>query len=396
MSVEPSSPPDAGGNQRGLVLTALQHRLVTTALAGLSLFVICVLLFILFKVLTAVVAEFSRVLLPLAIAGVLAGLLRPLASCIENRTRLDRLGATIALYVLIVLALAGGLWLVVPVLISQSIQFFHSLPAIYESLRNLVASGFPQLLTFLTETFGEDALANLGEQAKGQLTENARALALAAASAGHRYFTAVFGIAAATAIIPVYLFYFLKSNPVSRDEIARQLSWVRQDIRDDILFLGRHFVESIGTFFQGQILIGLIMGVLLATGFSVAGITFGFFLGLLIGLLNIIPYLGTIIGLGSVLPIAYLQPGGGLLLAAIALGIFIIVQIIEGYLLTPKIMGNRTGLHPLTIIVAIFFWGTALDGLLGMILAIPLTAFFVVAWRLLREKYLKAWTGGGA
>ncbi|MGC9450457.1 MAG: AI-2E family transporter [Oceanipulchritudo sp.] len=393
MSVDPSPTP-GGRRQGGLVLTPLQHRLVTTALAGLSLFVICVLLFILFRVLTAIATQFSTVLLPLAIAGILAGLLRPVANFIENRTRLGRLGATIALYLLMVLVLAAFLWLILPIVISQSIQFFNSLPEIYESLRKLVATGFPQLLTFLTETFGEDTLANLGEQAKAQLAENARSLALAAASVGHRYFMAVFGLTAATAIIPVYLFFFLKSNPVSRAEIADQLSWVREDIRDDVLFLGRHFVESIGTFFQGQILIGLIMGVLLSTGFSLAGITFGFFIGLAIGLLNIIPYLGTIIGLGTVLPVAYLQPGGGLWLAAIALGIFIVVQLIEGYLLTPRIMGNRTGLHPLTIIIAIFFWGTALDGLLGMILAIPLTAFFVVAWRLLREKYLKVWTGG--
>lgn len=64
------------------------------------------------------------------------------------------------------------------------------------------------------------------------------------------------------------------------------------------------------------------------------------------------------------------------------------VQLIEGYLLTPKIKGERTGLHPMVIIVAIFFWGSALDGILGMILAIPLTAFLVVLWRLAREKYM--------
>ena len=69
--------------------------------------------------------------------------------------------------------------------------------------------------------------------------------------------------------------------------------------------------------------------------------------------------------------------------------VFTVVQIIEGYLLTPKIMGDRTGLHPMVIIVAIFFWGSALNGIIGMILAIPLTAFLVVFWRLAREKYIR-------
>jgi predicted PurR-regulated permease PerM len=65
------------------------------------------------------------------------------------------------------------------------------------------------------------------------------------------------------------------------------------------------------------------------------------------------------------------------------------VQSVEGWFLTPKIMGQRTGLHPVIIIISIFFWGTALDGILGMLLAIPLSAFVVIAWRLGKRKYLK-------
>ena len=67
---------------------------------------------------------------------------------------------------------------------------------------------------------------------------------------------------------------------------------------------------------------------------------------------------------------------------------FVVVQAVEGYVLTPRIMGEKTGLHPMAIIVAVFFWGAAIQGILGMILAIPLTAFLVVFWRLLRDKYI--------
>jgi predicted PurR-regulated permease PerM len=72
----------------------------------------------------------------------------------------------------------------------------------------------------------------------------------------------------------------------------------------------------------------------------------------------------------------------------LVLVVFTVVQMIEAYGLTPRIMGDRTGLHPMVIIVAIFFWGSALNGIMGMILAIPLTAFLVVFWRLTREKYV--------
>ena len=77
-------------------------------------------------------------------------------------------------------------------------------------------------------------------------------------------------------------------------------------------------------------------------------------------------------------------------LALLVLAVKIVTQNIEGWFLTPKIMGDRTGLHPVIIIVAIFFWGTAFNGILGMILAIPLTAFFVTVWRLLQRKYLNS------
>jgi predicted PurR-regulated permease PerM len=128
---------------------------------------------------------------------------------------------------------------------------------------------------------------------------------------------------------------------------------------------------------------------LFAIGFSVVGLRYGFVLGLILGFLNIIPYLGSMVGLGIAIPLAFFQDGGGLMLVIWVLVIFTMVQMIEGYLLTPKIMGDRTGLHPMAIIVAIFFWGTALGGIMGMILAIPLTAFLVVFWRLVREKYMR-------
>jgi predicted PurR-regulated permease PerM len=386
-----SDAPDST-KRTGLALSGLQHRLITTALAALSLFVICALLFILFRLLNAFVSGFSNVLMPLAVAGILAMLLRPVVVFIEKRTRLQRLGSIIILLSLVLLVLSVILWFVIPVVIDQSIQFIRALPSIYEGLRQVATERFPQLIHFLNETIGEDRLAAIGEQVQNHLGTSIQKLVMATASVGKAYFVSLFSIAAAVAIIPVYLFFFLRSDPVEQKDLEKQMSWIPKDIREDIFFLGKHFISSIETFFQGQILVGLIMGILLALGFSIAGVNFGFVIGITIGLLNIIPYLGTIIGLSTVLPIAYFQPDGGPILAVVALVIFIAVQMIEGYLLTPRIMGDRTGLHPLTIIIAIFFWGTALGGILGMILAIPLTAFFVVAWRLLREKYLNRWT----
>jgi predicted PurR-regulated permease PerM len=94
----------------------------------------------------------------------------------------------------------------------------------------------------------------------------------------------------------------------------------------------------------------------------------------------------------TVLPIAYFQEDGGPLLIGLCALVFIIGQLLTDYVFTPRIMGKKTGMSPMLIIFSIFFWGAALGGLLGMILAIPLTAFFLVFWRLAREKYLPALT----
>jgi predicted PurR-regulated permease PerM len=136
------------------------------------------------------------------------------------------------------------------------------------------------------------------------------------------------------------------------------------------------------------LVVALLQGLLFASGFALVGLKYGFVIGLMLGLLNIVPYLGSIVGLAVALPVAFFQTGGGFDVLAWTILVFTVVQLIESYILTPRIMGDRTGLHPMVIIIAIFFWGTAFGGIWGMILAIPLTAFLVVFWRLIKAKYI--------
>ncbi len=194
------------------------------------------------------------------------------------------------------------------------------------------------------------------------------------------------------AVIPIYLFYFLSSNRNFFDDLDQELSFLSDSLRQDLVFLIREFVGILVAFFRGQLLIGMLMGVGYAIGFSLSGLKFGITLGLLFGLLNVVPYLGSIVGIVTTLLVGYLQPAGiaetgqWSILAGCGLS-FVVVQLIESYYLTPKIMGQQTGLHPVVVMVSIFFWGTALGGILGMIFGIPLTAFFIIAWRLLCRKY---------
>lgn len=369
------------------LLSPAQRKLVGFALSFGAIVGIFVLLGLIFAALGRFIDNFSSVIWPIATAGILALILRPVVTLFQRRLKLRRLSAVILLYGLFVLAVTGVLLAFAPAVISQVIDFIAYLPVLWQNTLKWGEQHFPDWLAiarrYLENPAVKGTLDTLAQQAQDLVAQIAPSLKQAGAG-----IFGFFGLIASLAIIPVYLFFFLLSgndDPVKK--LPEHLTFLKPEHRADVLFLLREFLGIIVAFFRGQILIGLIMGVLLATGFSIGGLRFGLALGLLVGLLNIVPYLGSILGLSVVIPLALLQQGGGIGLVAVCLGVFIAVQLIEGWLLTPRIMGQQTGLHPVAIIFAVFFWGHAFGGILGMLLAVPLTAFFVTAWRLARKKY---------
>lgn len=374
-------------------LSPLQRRMVAGALSALALVVLVGFILTLFWVMRLFVTTFSGILWPLAVAGIAALILRPIVLLFETKLGLTRVKSIILLYTIGALAVFGVLTLLLPLAISQIYDFAQQAPALLANAKTYIAAKSPEIIDLLKQYLSDEAIDELGTRITQSLQSYA-SLALPRVSTLKDWLISAAGLATGLAVIPIYLFFFLMTDRDPMHDLKKELTFIRENWREDIAFLIREFAMSVVSFFRGQIIIGLIMGVLLATGFTIVGLRFGLLLGLFMGILNIIPYLGTIIGLGLALPIAFIQDGGGLSLAVMSLIVFVIVQIIEGYVLTPKIMGKSTGLHPLTIIIAIFFWGVALNGLLGMILAIPLTAFFVVLWRLISRKYLSRFTSG--
>ncbi|MBC2593575.1 AI-2E family transporter [Ruficoccus amylovorans] len=383
-----------GDKQPNKVFSDLQKRIVVAALTALGVVFLCAVVLLCFYLLKVFVSTFSGVLWPLAAAGILAMLLRPVVSLISRKLHLGLIPSILILYVIAILIAGVGVYAIFELFDKQIIVFFKTLPDQITELIASIRQKFPDLMDMGKNIFGEQKWAAMMDQS-GELAN--RLLEVIKNSAGSmvsilqksgKGVLTFFGLSAQFAIIPVYLFFLLLSDRDFSQDLKRELVFVNDKIRDDIVFLVREFVGIIVSFFRGQIVIGLIMGVCYAIGFSLVGLKFGFFIGMAMGFLNIIPYLGTILGLGMALPIGYLQSDGGVSTVIWVLGVFAAVQALEGYFLTPRIMGKQTGLHPMVIIIAIFFWGTALDGILGMILAIPLTAFFVVLWRLVKVKYL--------
>ncbi len=369
---------------------------------------------------------FGGVIWPLAVAGILSIMLRPVVAFFEERLRLGRTSSVLALYALVILASAAGMLLVAPIVVTQIDELSQSAPhwpgEIQKSLeerlpdkaKGIVGVAMLEINESWGRVFATERNATSGDEAAGlspgeleefmqrqremeqnRMLENLQkqggALAEKAGEALRKakiFLFSFFQQITFLAIIPIYMFYFLGTRHDLLDDMEEQLGFLRPSLRSDLIFLAREFVSIVVAFFRGQLLIAMIMGSLYAIGFSFANLQFGVALGFLFGLLNIVPYLGSIVGLSVVVPLAYFQEGGGIETFGVCMAAFVAVQLLEGYLLTPKIMGRQTGMHPVVVIVAIFFWGTALKSLLGMIAAIPLTAFLIVAWRLLRRKYL--------
>jgi len=369
------------------LLTPAQRKVVGFALGFAAICAIAGLIFLLLSGVARFISVFSSVIWPLAVAGIMALVMRPVVTIFEQRLKLKRPVAVLLLYAVFLLLVTALLFTFAPAVISQVLDFIAYLPTLWQKTVTYGEQHFPDWLAsmrrYLDNPAVKAALDGLAQQAQDLLSHLAPTLK----SAGAGIF-GLFGFAASLAVIPVYLFFFLLSDNDPTQELPAHLPFLKKEYRDDVVFLIREFLGILVAFFRGQLLIGLIMGVLLATGFTIGGLKFGLAIGLLTGLLNIVPYLGSILGLSVALPLAFLQPdGGGLPLVGICVGVFVAVQAIEGWFLTPRIMGRQTGLHPVAIIVAVFFWGKALGGILGMMLAVPLTAFFVTAWRLVRRNY---------
>lgn len=375
----PDPSPFLSGSQRRVVSSAIT---LAAFLAAIALLILAVV------VLGRLVGVFSSVLWPLALAGVLALILRPLVETLEKRLRLRRITAVVLLYGLFVLLAGGSVIALLPPLAQQLIDFIFYVPTLWANAVKYVTEHYPDWIALIKGQLANPAIRKIAD---GLATES-KALLSHTIPSVRAAFGGVFDVVAFLthlAIVPVYLFFFLLTRGAPTENLGRHLPFLRPGIRSDVEFLASEFVSIIEAFFRGQLLIALCMGVLLAIGFSVVGLKFGLFIGLALGLLNIVPYLGTILGLAVALPLAFFQPGGGWKLLGLVILVKILVQCVESWVLTPKIMGHHTGLHPVVIIVAVFFWGTAFGGVLGMLLAVPLTAFFVTAWRLAKLKYFQ-------
>ena len=372
---------------RGLDLTPRQRATVAAALTILGVIVIVGALGLVAWLVTAFLRYFSSVFLPLAVGGVAAMVFRPYYQHLHETLRLPMPLAVLFVFLSVLIPLGAFGWFFGALLADQVSEMATTFPEWWERVASQARLRWPEVREFLETNPWVLRVREAAEGQGGAIAAGLQDVGARAIVAGRGVLGAVGGFLS-WVMFPVYFAFFLAAGRSAQGDLEPHLPFLKPETRRDVVFLLTEFVNIIVAFFRGQLIIAFLQGLLYASAFSLVGLQYGFVLGWLLGLLNVIPYLGSMIGLGVGLPLAYFQPGGGSTTLVLVFVAFVVVQSIESYLLTPRIMGDRTGLHPMVIIVAVFFWGAAVQGLLGMILAIPLTAFLVVFWRLVREKYI--------
>lgn len=204
-----------------------------------------------------------------------------------------------------------------------------------------------------------------------------------------RVFGSLFSFLAFAFLVPVYTWFLLF-------ELERVQGFVRSYLpvgdREVASRIGSQIAEVLGNFFRGRLLVCLIKGLLLAAVMAALGVPYAFLLGIFSGLFSLIPFAGPAIGYGAAFLLALLEyePAG----AAWRIGlVFAIGELVEGYVLLPKILGDKLGLHPLVVFVSLTVFGAAL-GTFGVLLALPLTATAIIITRELVLPLARDWAEG--
>ena len=186
-------------------------------------------------------------------------------------------------------------------------------------------------------------------------------------------FLGVTGFLLSLILVPIYLFFLLTEKPRIEERWKDYLPLRASPLKDEVAETLSEINKYITAYFRGQLLVCLVDGVLIGTALTLIGLNFAPLIGLLVVILTMVPYIGIVVCWVPAVLIAAFQWGDWLHPIGVTL-IFIVIQNLEGIFYAPRIVGNYVGLHPMTVIVSIFVWGLIIGGVLGPLLAVPLTA----------------------
>ena len=320
----------------------------------------------------------APILTPFVLAAMLGWLGDPLVVNLKRRGRSRNVAVTLV-FTAMILLLALVLVLLVPMLESQIATLIESLPR-YRDWFMSVALPWVEGKTRMEITTWLD-LDHLIELVRSNW-ERAGGVATTLLGYLSRSGFAVLALVANIVLLPILTFFFLRDWDVL---VARVATLVPRDHLQTVSRLARESSAVLGAFLRGQFLVMLILGVMYGAGLWAVGHDLGILIGNIAGLLTFVPYLGPASGIILGMIAALVQYGDWQHIAGV-LVVFGVGQVIESYWLTPKMVGDRIGLHPVAVIFAVLAGGQ-LFGFLGMLLALPVAAVANVLLRFAQERY---------
>ncbi|KQQ82154.1 hypothetical protein ASF73_20030 [Xanthomonas sp. Leaf131] len=327
-----------------------------------------------------VVSLLSPILTPFVLALLLAWLGDPLVDRIERAGRSRNMAVSLV-FVLALLLFVLALMILVPMIERQIMTLIDALPqmrtwAISTAIPWLEAKTGVELMGWLDPERLIDWIRSHWEQAGGA----AKTFFGYVSRSGFAMVTWVINLA----LLPILAFYFLRDWDRLVERVA---AVIPRAYIGTVSRLAQESNDVLGGFIRGQFLVMLALGVIYASGLSIIGLNLGLLIGIIAGFISFIPYLGATTGIVLALLAAVVQAQGLDLKLLIGVGVvFTVGQLLESYVLTPRIVGDKIGLHPVAVIFAVMAGGQ-LFGFLGMLLALPVAAVANVLLRYAHEQY---------
>ncbi|MBX2834943.1 MAG: AI-2E family transporter [Micavibrio sp.] len=315
-----------------------------------------------------VMLMFNDVLLPFVLGMAIAYLLNPLVAKLE-RMKIGRKWAALIILSAFVIFVFGTLVLAAPVIYQQSLNLIKDAPTYGDRFMEWLEPYMRQAMVYVGQDGESFDLKNFIKEHSNMLfgkAGTAAASVFGGLAAGGK---AAAGFFSTLVFTPIIAYFLIKEWPFVTNWAEDKLP---REHKDTILDLLKDIDQKISGFVRGQISVAFLLGVGYAVALTIAGLKYGFLIGLGAGVLSIIPMVGSTLGLLVSVTVAWFQ-SGELSYVGIIAAIFLVGQFLEGNFITPKIVGNSVGLHPLWVFFALLAGG-ALFGIVGMLIAVPVAA----------------------
>ena len=372
-----------------------QKRTLWKAITGISMAVIAVLLVSAVIILGKILSVLQPVLVPLAIAAILSYLLAPIVNWTRKRfLRNVKNSRTWAILIVFSVSSIVALLVALAIIIPAS----HELSRLFDKKAEIIENAQKQLTEFnigiasLEDKFGtpnkDSSSSDDPETGESQLwnkfiqwansPETTTSLINFVGKAANG-FIGILGYLVGFFLIPVYLFFFLRDSAFIERYWDKYIPLKDSSFKDEIVSVVKEINVYLAAYFRGQVVVSFIDGALTGVILMILGLDYALVIGVSLAILGVIPFVGFILTAIPALLIALAQSGGPS--AIVVLAVFIAVQQFDGLVIQPKIVGESVGLHALTVIFSVLCWSLVIGGILGALLAVPLTASIKVLFQ---------------